>query len=213
MKQLIYPIIFCLAVLGNVNTAMADIFENELKYYQKINLPYSSSDITKYYYWESEASGLHISPNSKMPFRFSAKEFSYKPSLVRIPLKYSFYFPAVYFNYKNITYKGIIFMTHIDNDEPIFYFQLNSYDKKGNFIDAIMLDERYSAEGEALRWSDFKILTNGEIIINQMEQMLIDDDMEFKNGDIHFLTKNIYQMSSTGIFKKVKETIIYDQYN
>ena len=76
-----------------------------------------------------------------------------------------------------------------------------------------MLDERYSAEGEVLRWSDFKILTDGQITVNQMEQMLIDDDMEFKNGDIHFLTKNIYQMSSTGIFKKVKETIIYDRYN
>ena len=212
MKKLIYPIIFCLAVLGNINNAIADTFKNELKHYKKIDLPYTSNDITKYY-WEDEAGGLHISPNSKMPFRFSAKEFSYKPSLVRIPLKYSFYFPTVYFNYKNITYKGIIFMTHIDNDEPIFYFQLNSYDKKGNFIDAIMLDERYSAEGEVLRWSDFKILTNGQITVNQMEQMLIDDDMEFKNGDIHFLTKNIYQMSSTGIFKKVKETIIYDRYN
>ena len=103
---------------------------------------------------------------------------------------------------------GIIFHYHL----LIYLLQLNSYDKKGNFIDAIMLDERYSAEGEALRWSDFKILTNGEIIVNQMEQMLI-DDMEFKNGDIHFLTKNIYQMSSTGIFKKVKETIIYERYN
>ena len=211
MKQLTYPIIICLVVLANINIAIADTFKNELKHYKKIDLPYTSNDITQYY-WEDEAGGLHISPNSKMPFRFSAKELSYKPSLVRIPLKYSFYFPAVYFNYKNITYKGIIFMTYVDNDESIFYFQLNSYDKKGNFIDAIMLDERYSAEGEALRWSDFKILTNGEIIVNQMEQMLI-DDMEFKNGDIHFLTKNIYQMSSTGIFKKVKETIIYDRYN
>ena len=101
-------------------------------------------------------------------------------------------------------------MIFADNDEPIFYFQLNSYDRKGNFIDAIILDERFSAEGEALVWSDFKIQTNGQIIVNQMEQILIDDDMKFKNGDIYFLKKNIYKMSSTGVFKKIKETTIND---
>lgn len=42
MKQLIYPIIFCLAVLGNINNAIADTFKNELKYYKKVNLPYCS---------------------------------------------------------------------------------------------------------------------------------------------------------------------------
>ncbi|MGE9658555.1 hypothetical protein ACQP6C_08690 [Snodgrassella alvi] len=210
MKYLIYPIIICLIMLVNVSTATANTPEIDLKHYKKIDLPYTSNDITKYYYWEDEASGLHISPNPKMPFRFSTKELSYQPKLARFFVNCPLYFPTIYFHYKNITYKGVIFMIFADNDEPIFYFQLNSYDRKGNFIDAIILDERFSAEGEALVWSDFKIQTNGQIIVNQMEQILIDDDMKFKNGDIYFLKKNIYKMSSTGVFKKIKETTIND---
>ena len=53
-ETLIYPIIFCLAVLGNINNAIAETFKDELKYYEKIDLPYTSNNITKYY-WEDEA--------------------------------------------------------------------------------------------------------------------------------------------------------------
>jgi len=94
-------------------------------------------------------------------------------------------------------------------DDAIFFFQLNSYDKQGNFIDAITLDERLNAEGEAIRWSDFKIQANGRITVNKMEQMLIDDhDNNLKAGDINFLTKFEYQMSSSGIFEKIEEAVI-----
>ena len=42
MKQLIYPIIFCLAVLGNINNAIVDTFKNELKNYKKPDLLFFS---------------------------------------------------------------------------------------------------------------------------------------------------------------------------
>ena len=42
-----------------------------------------------------------------------------------------------------------------------------------------------------------------------MEQMLIDDhDNNLKAGDINFLTKFEYQMSSSGIFEKIEEAVI-----
>ena len=59
-------------MLGNVNTAIANTFKNELKHYKKIDLPYTSNDITKYY-WEDEAGRLHISPNPKCHSDFRLK--------------------------------------------------------------------------------------------------------------------------------------------
>ena len=210
MKQLIYPIIICFIVFVNVNKAIANTIKNELKHYKKINLPYSSNETTEYYYWKGDNNVLFISPNPKIPMRFSAKEYAYTPKLVRLSYKDSFYYPAIYFNYKNILYKGIVYMVYGRyGDDAIFFFQLNSYDKQGNFIDAITLDERLNAEGEAIRWSDFKIQANGRITVNKMEQMLIDDhDNNLKAGDINFLTKFEYQMSSSGIFEKIEEAVI-----
>ena len=41
-----------------------------------------------------------------------------------------------------------------------------------------------------------------------MKQILF-DDMKFKNGGLHFITKKyIYQMSLAGVFEKIKETNI-----
>lgn len=211
MKYVIYPIVICLLTLCHISMSIADNATNDLQHYQKINLPYSSKEITKYYY-EDKMGEIHISPTDKMPFRFSAKEYSYTPKLARFPYKSASYFPAIYFNYKNILYKGIIYITYGDNDNPSFYFQLNSYDTKGKFIDAILLDERLSAEGEALWWRDFKIQSNGRILVNQMEKTLIEDE-EFEVGDIHALKKSIYQMSTSGVFKKIKETVIHNTYD
>lgn len=206
MKYVIYPIVICLLTLCHISVSMADNVTNDLQHYQKINLPYSSKEITKYYY-EDEMEEIHISPTDKMPFRFSAKEYSYIPKLANFPYKSTFYFPAIYFNYKNILYKGIIYIYYASNDNPVFIFQLNSYDTKGNFIDAILLDERLSAEGEALYWSDFTIQKNGRILINQYLQYLIEDDLipekGYKQNEIKS-KKNIYQMSHSGIFKKIK---------
>lgn len=210
MKYLAYPIVIYLIIFGCLNTAMADNIKNDLHHYQKIDLPYSSKKAGNYYYWDDKTGELHLASNKKMPFRFNSTEYSYAPKLQRFINKSSFYFPAVYFKYKNILYKGITYMYYSDNDNPIFIFQLNSYDAKGQFIDAIVLDERLSAEGEALWWNEFKIQANGEILVNQMEQTLIDDDPKFKNGDIHFLKKSIYQMTASGKFKKMKETVIND---
>lgn len=44
-----------------------------------------------------------------------------------------------------------------------------------------------------------------------MEQILIDDE-RYKNGDIHIIKKSGYQMSDTGVFRKVKETVVDEMY-
>ena len=208
MKQLIYPIIICFIVFGSVNKTIADTLKNELKHYKKINLPYSSNELKKYYYWGKY--GLYLSPDMPFPLRFTNKEFSYKPKLFDYLAKTTFYFPHCYFYYKNILYKGVIQMATGENDGKVFTFQLYSYDDQGGVIDAILL---YKVEGgEISYWNDFIINPNGKILITQYQQdNLIESDEnpnEFiinpENNQID--TKIVeFQMTPSGIFNPTKE--------
>ena len=201
MKQLIYPIIICFIVFGSVNKTIADTLKNELKHYKKINLPYSSNELKKYYYWGEY--GLYLSPDMPFPLRFTNKEFSYKPKLFDYLAKTTFYFPHCYFYYKNILYKGVIQMATGENDGKVFTFQVYSYDNQGEFIDAILL---YKVEGgEISYWNDFIINPNGKILITQYQQEnLFEDDEEPKNNQID--TKTVeFQMTPSGIFNPTKE--------
>ncbi|OOX79006.1 hypothetical protein [Snodgrassella alvi] len=201
MKYLIYPIIICFIVFGNVSNAIANTKENELRHYTKINLPYSSDELEKYYYWGEH--GLQLSPDMPFPLRFTNKEFSYKPKLFDYLAKTTFYFPLCYFYYKNILYKGVIQMAISDNDEKIFTFQVYSYNDQGGVIDAILL---YKVQrGEISYWNDFIINPNGKILITQYQQVnLFEDDEEPKDNQIE--TKIVeFQMTPSGIFNSVEK--------
>lgn len=201
MKYLIYPIIICFIVFGNVSNAITNTKEIELKHYKKINLPYSSAELEKYYYWGEN--GLQLSPDMPFPLRFTNKEFSYKPKLFDYLAKTTFYFPLCYFYYKNILYKGVIQMAISDNDEKIFTFQVYSYNDQGGVIDAILL---YKVQrGEISYWNDFIINPNGKILITQYQQVnFFEDDEEPKDNQIE--TKIVeFQMTPSGIFNSVEK--------
>jgi hypothetical protein len=215
MKNLIYPVVIYFIILCHINLAMGNNIQNDLHYYQKISLPYSSNDVTKYYYWEDKTEELRISPNQKVSVRFSDKECRILRKLAKFGRSDSYY-PAIYFSYKNILYKGIFFINYTDNDMPVFVFQLNSYDHHGNIIDVIVLDERVNVEGEVLYFNDFTIQQNGTILISKNEQYLLDYDLidnngkGFRKGEAKS-KRFTYQMSTSGIFKKINETN-YKQY-
>ena len=195
-----YLIIFFISYLS-VNYAFSTNVTSELNYYKKINLPYSSNELKKYYYWGEY--GLYLSPDMPFPLRFTNKEFSYKPKLFDYLAKTTFYFPHCYFYYKNILYKGVIQMATGENDGKVFTFQLYSYDNQGEIIDAILL---YKVEGgEISYWNDFIINPNGKILITQYQQEnLFEDDEEPKNNQID--TKTVeFQMTPSGIFNSTKE--------
>lgn len=195
-----YLIIFSISYLS-VNYAFSTNVTSELNYYKKINLPYSSNELKKYYYWGEY--GLYLSPDMPFPLRFTNKEFSYKPKLFDYLAKTTFYFPHCYFYYKNILYKGVIQMATGENDGKVFTFQLYSYDNQGVVIDAILL---YKVEGgEISYWNDFIINPNGKILITQYQQEnLFEDDEEPKNNQID--TKTVeFQMTPSGIFNSTKE--------
>ena len=195
-----YLIIFFISYLS-VNYAFSTNVTSELNYYKKINLPYSSNELKKYYYWGEY--GLYLSPDMPFPLRFTNKEFSYKPKLFDYLAKTTFYFPHCYFYYKNILYKGVIQMAMGDNDQAVFTFQLYSYDDQGGVIDAILL---YKVKGgEISYWNDFIINPNGKILITQYQQEnLFEDDEEPKNNQID--TKTVeFQMTPSGIFNSTKE--------
>ncbi|MBI0095554.1 MULTISPECIES: hypothetical protein [Gilliamella] len=195
-----YLIIFFISYLS-VNYAFSTNVTSELNYYKKINLPYSSNELKKYYYWGEY--GLYLSPDMPFPLRFTNKEFSYKPKLFDYLAKTTFYFPHCYFYYKNILYKGVIQMATGENDGKVFTFQLYSYDNQGEVIDAILL---YKVEGgEISYWNNFIINPNGKILITQYQQEnLFEDDEEPKNNQID--TKTVeFQMTPSGIFNSIKE--------
>ncbi|MBI0031799.1 hypothetical protein H3S75_11205 [Gilliamella sp. B14384G15] len=195
-----YLIIFFISYLS-INYAFSTNVTSELNYYKKINLPYSSNELKKYYYWGEY--GLYLSPDMPFPLRFTNKEFSYKPKLFDYLAKTTFYFPHCYFYYKNILYKGVIQMATGENDGKVFTFQLYSYDNQGEVIDAILL---YKVEGgEISYWNDFIINPNGKILITQYQQEnLFEDDEEPKNNQID--TKTVeFQMTPSGIFNSTKE--------
>lgn len=195
-----YLIIFSISYLS-VNYAFSTNVTSELNYYKKINLPYSSNELKKYYYWGEY--GLYLSPDMPFPLRFTNKEFSYKPKLFDYLAKTTFYFPHCYFYYKNILYKGVIQMATGENDGKVFTFQVYSYDNQGEFIDAILL---YKVEGgEISYWNDFIINPNGKILITQYQQEnLFEDNEEPKNNQID--TKTVeFQMTPSGIFNPTKE--------
>ena len=195
-----YLIIFFISYLS-VNYAFSTNVTSELNYYKKINLPYSSNELKKYYYWGEY--GLYLSPDMPFPLRFTNKEFSYKPKLFDYLAKTTFYFPHCYFYYKNILYKGVIQMATGENDGKVFTFQLYSYDNQGEVIDAILL---YKVQGgEISYWNDFIINPNGKILITQYQQEnLFEDDEEPKNNQID--TKTVeFQMTPSGIFNSTKE--------
>ncbi|OCG24932.1 hypothetical protein A9G45_05305 [Gilliamella sp. HK2] len=200
MKFLNSFIITFLLMFSNINAVFSVNEKNDLHYYQKIKLPYSSKELEKYYYWSDF--GIKLSPNMPFPLRFSNKEFSFKPKLFEYLAKSAFYFPHIYFYYEGILYKGIIYMAIGENDANVFTFQLNSFDAQNNLIDAIVLYKIQN--GEISYWNDFVIKTNGKILIKQHQQQnLFEFDEDPKKNDIQ--TKEIkYQMSRSGFFNKIK---------
>ncbi|OCG16185.1 hypothetical protein A9G24_04980 [Gilliamella sp. App6-5] len=194
-------IIICLLSLFDVNIAFSENLNSDLRDYHKIKLPYSSNELKKYYYWGEH--GLYLSPNMPFPLRFTNKEFSFKPKLFEYLTKTTFYFPHCYFYHKNILYKGIIQIAVGENNEKIFTFQLYSYDKNGNLMDAILLYKIQN--GEISYWNDFVIKTDGRIVIKQhQKQNLFELDEDPKDKKV-YTTEDKYQMSSSGIFNTIKD--------
>ena len=93
-------IIISLLIFCHVDIAYSENLNSDLRNYRKIKLPYSSDELKKYYYWGEY--GLYLSPNMPFPFRFSNKEFSFRPKLSEYVIKTTFYFPHCYFYYKDI---------------------------------------------------------------------------------------------------------------
>ncbi|OCG27287.1 hypothetical protein A9G11_13155 [Gilliamella sp. wkB108] len=207
MKFLKNFVIICLLILLNINIAFSANIKKELRFYQQIKLPYSSNQLKKYYYW-NKFNEILISADNKTPLKFSEQNFFIQPKSVSHEdycyHKGVFYFPIMYFKFNKFIYTGIIYMAFGNNDDHIFTFRLNSYDPDGKPIDAIVLDERYSEEGEVLVWNDFTIEANGKILVNQKEKLLIDAGLsDFKKGEIKS-KKSQYQMTKMGLFKKLK---------
>lgn len=202
MKQLKIYLLIYLFIFINTKYAFTTELEGHLCQYKEVNLPYSSVELEKYYYLD-EKTGIKLNPHELSPLSFSDKELNYSPKLFDEFAKGNDYYPLIYFYYKSILYKGIIYQGYADNDMNTFVFQLSSYDAQNNIIDAIVLDTRFRFE--VMYWNDFIINNNGEIFIKKHSQQLHDySKNNFNiNGDIQILELN-YQIGNDGIFRQIK---------
>jgi len=104
---------------------------------------------------------------------------------------------------------GILFEGTVGDFGHGFFFQLNSFDNNGTFIDAVMLMANYSWEVEYV--SEFEIMENCLInIINYAKFLASDAPGNGSNieSDFVLLKKSTYQISEEGVFIKISEEII-----
>lgn len=68
----------------------------------------------------------------------------------------------------DLAFKVIAYLDYVEADTPGLIIQLNSYTKKGVFIDALLLDQRIQYE-EGENYSRFYIDQQGNVTINQYQ--------------------------------------------
>lgn len=146
--------------------------ENGYKFNKNLKLPINAAQSTQLaYYYESindDIGDLNLSKKHREKTRlFNQQE-------VKIPVKgYSFgsqyvggnnrYHELGQFEYDKSIYKLIIYTKTGEADTPLLNVQLNSYDTKGNLIDALLLGGFFRYE-EMSCFSDFVI--NSDYSIN-----------------------------------------------
>ncbi len=193
--------ILYLFILTTITLNCQEVSNNHSKL--STQLPYNSDNLKIYYRFDS-MTGVHLVSNNLKPQKFSKKELLQKVKESDGFAKGKIYYPLISFYKDSILYKGIIYEGYADNDMNTFIFQLTSYDKNKNIIDAILLDHRFIFE--IYYWNDFQIDKDGKIIIIKNSQQLYDFSEEPPNVQGQIQSEKItYQISSEGKFELINE--------
>ncbi len=131
--------------------------------------------------------------------------FSYKPSNTSEYLKGDYFYPINKFR-KDSIYLIIYLYQDFEDIMPAVKTQLNSYDIRGNILDTLQLDNRFSFE--LIYKNDFIIKNDFSIKITKNTISYYDDmdDLIPKGSSPKVDKKTIhYNISKKGIFEKMKE--------
>nr|WP_295771678.1 carboxypeptidase-like regulatory domain-containing protein [uncultured Mucilaginibacter sp.] len=116
------------------------------------------------------------------------------------------YITASQFHMAGVDCKIIVYKVNGENDRTVINTQLNSYDKTGKQLDALLLDSRFTFE--VIYHRDFLIEQNGKITINLHSK---DQYTYNEQGDITGSLNNapvetstvVYQLKPNGMFIKI----------
>ncbi|ECC1658992.1 hypothetical protein FNO19_03270 [Salmonella enterica subsp. salamae] len=121
------------------------------------------------------------------------------------------YYQLGYFEYDDNTYKLIIYNKIGEPDTLLLNMQINSYDAKGNLVDALLLSSFFAYE-DIVRFSDFVIRQDYTITIdNYVIYRWYEDSkdgrlvtIKFKDQALQIYIKKQYQMEN-GRFKLISK--------
>lgn len=167
------------------------------------SLPFNSDSLKRYYFYNKDCSCYKI--NTK---NLNKKNFLNQNEKVEIKNFENYYiigknyYPVLSFTKNSYKYIGILYEGYVENDFNCLFFQLNSYDEKGNLIDALLLDNRFTFE--ISYWNNFTIRSDGYIDLIKYSHQLYDFSEENYNVKKNIESKkNMYKMNK-GKFEKVE---------
>lgn len=173
MKNISYIFYFFLLILIGCSS------NNMKKITIQQTLPFTSDRLKKFYSINKNKGTYTINTKLLEKKQFTQSEKNIVPkNFITNYLKSDYYYPVLEFSNDSHQFIGLIYKGWCNKKEPFLLFQLNSYDKAGNIIDALVIEDRFSLDPN--RNIDFAINKDGKIMIKIIKNYKVSKNSEFE---------------------------------
>lgn len=173
MKNISYIFYFFLLILIGCSS------NNMKKITIQQTLPFTSDSLKKFYSINKNKGTYTINTKLLEKKQFTQSEKNIVPkNFITNYLKSDYYYPVLEFSNDSHQFIGLIYKGWCNKKEPFLLFQLNSYDKAGNIIDALVIEDRFSLDPN--RNIDFAINKDGKIMIKIIKNYKVSKNSEFE---------------------------------
>lgn len=173
MKNISYIFYFFLLILIGCSS------NNMKKITIQQTLPFTSDSLKKFYSINKNKGTYTINTKLLEKKQFTQSEKNIVPkNFITNYLKSDYYFPVLEFSNDSHQFIGLIYKGWCNKKDPFLLFQLNSYDKAGNIIDALVIEDRFSLDPN--RNIDFAINKDGKIMIKIIKNYKVSKNSEFE---------------------------------
>lgn len=173
MKNISYIFYFFLLILIGCSS------NNMKKITIQQTLPFTSDSLKKFYSIKKNKGTYTINTKLLEKKQFTQSEKNIVPkNFITNYLKSDYYYPVLEFSNDSHQFIGLIYKGWCNKKDPFLLFQLNSYDKAGNIIDALVIEDRFSLDPN--RNIDFAINKDGKIMIKIIKNYKVSKNSEFE---------------------------------
>lgn len=173
MKNISYIFYFFLLILIGCSS------NNMKKITIQQTLPFTSDSLKKFYSINKNKGTYTINTKLLEKKQFTQSEKNIVPkNFITNYLKSDYYYPVLEFSNDSHQFIGLIYKGWCNKNDPFLLFQLNSYDKAGNIIDALVIEDRFSLDPN--RNIDFAINKDGKIMIKIIKNYKVSKNSEFE---------------------------------